>query len=884
MPPASEAKRPPASLDASFEGPAPLRAGSEWTADARFWLAQEPYALWHAPHTRAKRPTTVRFRSALSEWRLEFHCVAGPPEPPAAVRAYGDPDVWQSEHVQVVMPCGAPGECLHLSVTRAGQAISERFDKRLDPIPGWRGRAWEVEGGWRAEIVIPRSATGFPNTFRLARWTPDEGLTRWPTPFGSWWHVAPPDFLEIVEGRETPPPSEDDIEDFMRRRERDLLLSAGLFEPEDPKERHDLAKPPARKGEFLEAFQARAAVCPWSGFDQLPPANMEHARDMLEDRFWFHDVCIPMKAPFDWDRSGDEPFTMVHLARFDFLADLVAAWKATGDLAFARKAIECIETWLARHDLRQSLTPARYRCRWNWITIPHRLVCMMRTVGSLAGTGLLREELLFALYRTVAGVLCVLDGSLITRHYPKNHSLIMANHAVALSVLCGELRFAASLRERYFGHFRRALEVQFLPDGVQAELSTSYHMICYQRLTEATSLCEKAGVPVPPDLTEWRKRILTVGARYLTPHGRIFAFNDGGMPGQVDAIGRASDTFPSLILREGPALGANEALALASHGRQGALLPPFSHALPWAGHFMMRDGLGPEAIGLALDAGPFGMGHAHEDALTITLTAFGKTLLADLGSGAYDSTDPMRRYSISTAAHSTICVDGCGQASGWFPASWRRDSPLEGRHWFGRAVQFAAGEYGLGYGNLGGIKVEHRRAVLFVNGAWILVFDRLLGEGERLVESRFVFGSLPWKETKRGLQTTTGTGDLDVQAIWPGGLAREIACGREAPFAGWTIRNLHGRVPAPRLTFSERVRLPAFWVTLLAPFRDPVEIPEAMVERRDGEIRIRLVTPRSTDEVACREAPFEVSFANERVKFSAAAGADGKFRFHEEEL
>jgi hypothetical protein len=197
-------------------------------------------------------------------------------------------------------------------------------------------------------------------------------------------------------------------------------------------------------------------------------------------------------------------------------------------------------------------------------------------------------------------------------------------------------------------------------------------------------------------------------------------------------------------------------------------------------------------------------------------------------------------------------------------------------------VQFAAGEYGLGYGDRGETRVEHRRAVLFVNGAWALAFDRLLGEGEHLLESRFVFNALPWRETDRGVRTTTGTGDLDVRAAWPEGLAKEVACGREAPFAGWVIRGLYGKAPAPRLTFSARARLPALWVTLLAPFREEAEIPEVAVEKSGDRLLLRIRTPRSTAEVAVREEPFEVAFRNEAVEFEAAAGADGRFRFREE--
>jgi hypothetical protein len=121
--------------------------------------------------------------------------------------------------------------------------------------------------------------------------------------------------------------------------------------------------------------------------------------------------------------------------------------------------------------------------------------------------------------------------------YPKNHSIIIGDHLVQLSVLCRELIAAEEIRTEYFAHLCRALETQFLPDGVQNELSTSYHIVCYMRLTEATSLCELAGVPVPAEITAWRRRILTAAAYYLFPNGQIAAFNDGHMGTATDTIG-----------------------------------------------------------------------------------------------------------------------------------------------------------------------------------------------------------------------------------------------------------------------------------------------------------------------------------------------------------
>lgn len=812
--------------------------------------------------------TRIELQRSATEYLFRFECRASSPAASGPGKAVGDPDLCQVEYVQIQMPVGEEGGCLHLTVTRAGQTISERDDKLRDPIPGWRGNVSECADGWRAEIALPVAHMPGPSSVRFARWIPDEGITRWPTPFGSWWHVDARDFVKLSDDQ---PAAGSDLEhavgSFIETREKEL---SG--------ESHSRLKvSTAAEGDFLKHLQQRVRSHPCLGFEDLPPADLPRCDEMLEGRFCYGGRSIEIKPPMDWDSDRGDVFTMGHLTRFDFLAELVAAYRATQQPAYARKAIECIESWLHGYDARQSLTPQRYPIRWGPIFMSHRLVCMTRAVFSLLSTGLVSEQSLRALYKAVADVARVLHGR-IARSYPKNHSIIIANHMVQLSVLCEELENAEWIRDAYMEHFRHALQVQFLPDDVQWELSTMYHMVCYQRLTEATSLCEKMGVPVPADITEWRRRILNVAARYLLPNGEVAAFNDGLMSGRVDAIGRPDDTFTDIIVREGPALGIPEALALATHGAKGSIQPPFSHAMPYAGHYILRDGIAPTSMALAFDAGPFGIGHQHEDALTLILACHGKTLLTDLGSGSYDSNDPMRAYSMSTAAHSTICVDHQQQASRLHPKEWRRTTPWERHHYFGRWVQFAEGEYNLGYGNDGSVKVTHRRAILFVNHAFVVVLDFLGGDGEHLVESHFAVAPLPFQQTPNGLRTVSGTCDLDIQFLYPRMFQHRVAFGQKQPLAGWMI---DGR-PHPRLTFEVRKRMPCCLVTLLTPFKDPTQIARAATEEIERSLRFVLTTQNTRAELVCDRVPLALSFRDERVHFRVSTDATGELRFREQ--
>jgi heparan-sulfate lyase len=870
----------------------PLRIGISPAVATHFWMIQAPFIAPGAPHRRSSVETRVGFQLTATDWIVQFECESAPAQKPSGetLRAFGDPDLWQAEYVQVQMPLGDDGACLHLSIGRSEQMVSERFDKLRDPIAGWSASAEETACGWRARITLPRAQVPDPLKLRLARWVPGEGITRWPTPFGTWWHVESPDFLEIDPREDSSGESLDaEAEAWMQRREAALFAATGTPEPAAiPRgewwrhARGFLNIPLVREGDFLRHLQHRLQEQPWLAFGVLPPPNMELCRNLLESRVYYEGTVLDLGQRPDWDSDHDNAFVMRHATRFDFLADLVAAFRHSGDEAYAHSAVALIESWLERNDVRQSLMPNRYPVRWAVrIITSHRLVCMMRTLFSLLPAGVVSEELFLRIYAATREVAEVLSSAL-ARLYPKNHSIIVGDHMVQLSVLCNELSAAESIRDCYWEHLRRALKVQFLPDGVQSELSTSYHLVCYMRLTEATALCEEAGVAVPDDITAWRRRILTVAAKYLFPNGQLAAFNDGSMRGSVDAIGQGKNSLRELVLEHGPALGADEALAIASGGELGQAAMPISDALPYAGHYMLRDGLAPGSMALAFDAGPLGISHAHEDALSLMLVRYGKALLIDIGSGAYDPGVPMRLYSTSTHSHSTICIDGKGQAAGALPQFWKRSSPWEGHHFFGENIQFAHGEYSYGYGEGGAIRVLHQRAVLFVNQSYILLVDYLLGEGTHLVESHFAVAPLPYEITPRGLRTTSGDGDLDIALLHPKQAEVVVACGQEEPFAGWMPQGSYHVAPHPRLTFRlENQAMPCCLLTLLSPFQEQGEIAVPKIHESADSIQVEIERAGMRSHVTCSRLPLDITLSHGHSRLHINSRQDGQLDFTE---
>ena len=139
----------------------------------------------------------------------------------------------------------------------------------------------------------------------------------------------------------------------------------------------------------------------------------------------------------------------------------------------------------------------------------------------------------------------------------------------------------------------------------------------------------------------------------------------------------------------------------------------------------MRSGWKPEDRYLLFDAGPFGYGHQHEDALSFVIYAYGKYMLVDPGNYPYDSSE-WRKYVLSTRAHNTIMVDGCEQhrrdrarqtyvISKPMPIQWDSDVKYD----------YASSTYEDGYAHDNSVNVKHQRSVFFVKPDYWIVVDTL---------------------------------------------------------------------------------------------------------------------------------------------------------------
>ena len=388
-----------------------------------------------------------------------------------------------------------------------------------------------------------------------------------------------------------------------------------------------------------------------------------------------------------------------------------------------------------------------------------------------------------------------------------------------IGALFPELQSAAAWRQVATDRITRELERMVPPDGFEAELTPNYHMVALDGFLGPLKLAQLNKLTVPD---VFKSKILSIYRALVVvmdQSGNDVGTNDSG------------DYNAARTAREGLKLGYDPLLDWAASGRTTGKGLPDSTMLPYAGFYAMRGGWKPDDLFLFFRAGPTGIGHEHEDMLEIVLRAWNKTLLFDPGSYLYDHSD-WRRFTIGTASHNTIIVDGKWQHRGASKAPVEKK--VEGPWVTTPLFDYVAGTYNGGYQQsvydqqkqyqpqdwVGDVdkSVTHTRRVLFLRPYYALVLDTLDGAGMHTFDAHFHLDS-PSAHVDPAAQAAFSE-NQDVQlALYPldrDHLAVDIIKGQKEPLLGWWPSQHR---PIPTVRFRKQQVAPALFATFLYPYK-----------------------------------------------------------------
>ena len=359
-----------------------------------------------------------------------------------------------------------------------------------------------------------------------------------------------------------------------------------------------------------------------------------------------------------------------------------------------------------------------------------------------------------------------------------------------IGTLFPEIREARGWRQLAIDRIAKEMYRMVPPDGMEAELTPSYHVISLNGFRGVLELARLNRLPVPEALRAKVMDMYRALIVVMDQNGMVVPTNDSNQP--INAVDQA---------RRGLELGSDPLLEWAASGGQKGRGPPDSTFLPYAGFYALRGGWKPDDLFLFFRAGPTGMAHEHEDMLEVVLSAWNKTLLFDPGSYSYDHSD-LRRYTLGTAAHNTIIVDGKWQHRG--PSAVPVVRPVQNPWVTTPLFDYVAGTYDSGYQQsvynsgkqsrpqdwVGPVdrSVSHTRRVIFLRPAYVLVFDTLEGTGRHTFDAHFHLAA-PAAHLDGATQAVFSRDPDEVQlGLYP--LAREhlvvdVVQGQREPLLGW---------------------------------------------------------------------------------------------------
>ncbi len=584
---------------------------------------------------------------------------------------------------------------------------------------------------------------------------------------------------------------------------------------------------------------------------------------------WHLDPVSGRRAPFvhwsqldplDPDEVGDSKVVW-ELNRHQWLVRLGQAYWLTADERYAERFVTSIREWMRANppgvgiNWASSLEVALRMISWCWALFLFRESKMLSPVFFLSLLGGIRAH-----------------ASHIERYLsyyfaPNTHLTGEALGLFYAGVVFPELRSAERWRALGAQILVKQNDQQVLPDGVYFEQSTCYQRYTVEIYLHFLMLAARNGVTVPAFISERVQRMLDFLLAVRHGDGSIPKIGDADGGWLLPLASRTPDDYRSVFSSAATFFGRADyawaAKELAPEtmwllGTSGAktfktLLPappstPPSRLFPNGGYAVMRSGWEDRTNQLIFDVGPLGSpicaGHGHADLLSIQCAVFGMPYLVDPGTFCYSADPDWRDFFRSTAAHSTVTVDGAEQAEPDGLFIWKERPQVRVGRWLStETFDLADAEHDAYLDRPN--PVTHRRRILFIKSLGWIVIDDLGGSAFHHVELRYQFAPLPVTVDRSGWIRAQGAEHhgLLIRAFATMPLQTNLSEGALNPKQGWYSSDYGQRKPAPVLTYSVTTCLPFRIVSFLIPIEPaaapPPPVSPLITKGPDGKLELR---------------------------------------------
>ena len=376
-----------------------------------------------------------------------------------------------------------------------------------------------------------------------------------------------------------------------------------------------------------------------------------------------------------------------------------------------------------------------------------------------------------------------------------------------------------------------SMKEQVYPDGMQTELTSSYHHVALSNFNLFAEICRRNNVPLPEYYTKTLEAMWNYLAKTMRPDGFGILNNDADLENTRPAIMNVASTY-----------NRPDWTYIATNGKEGVKPDNTpSYLFPWAGHLISRSGFDADAQYSFFDIGPWGSGHQHNDKLNLTVTAHGRDLLVDGGRFAYrgEVANKFRKYATGSQSHNVILVDGKGQADGQKVAS----EPLsENLVAITKDFDYGSGTFDKYVGLEG--TFSQTRSVVYVRGKFWVVADQLKTDRPRNIEALWHWHpSNQVNIQKSGIATTKNDrGNLMIIPVGTNDWKVDLIKGQETPtIQGWYSKVYNTFEPNPTTIYSRQLKADDTFIWILWPSKGKApNIRTEILSKDANSVKVRV--------------------------------------------
>lgn len=291
-----------------------------------------------------------------------------------------------------------------------------------------------------------------------------------------------------------------------------------------------------------------------------------------------------------------------------------------------------------------------------------------------------------------------------------NHRLFEALHMMHAGSSFPEMKEATNWRKNGIVVLNEEIKKQILPDGVQFELSPSYHIGTIKIFLDALQIAQLNGAEkeFPESYRNLVEKMALAVGNYSFPdytfplYGNAFITNKNSMLKNYQLWAKV---FPE-----------NKTIQYyATDGKSGKQPDYLSSSLPNAGFYAFRNGWDMKATVMQIKAGPPAEFHSHPDNGNFVLWVKGRDFTPDSGSFIYanvgNQENSKRDWYRSTKAHQTLTIDNKNIENNAQLLKWETSTDLDI----------------LSYSNLSYKDLNHQRTFLFIDKTFFIIIDRAIG-------------------------------------------------------------------------------------------------------------------------------------------------------------